>query len=201
VQATGSHFYDHRAGLDMRARETYLHARGLEYVHETPRPIAACAAVSHMTTEWAKKGLLATFVEDYRARARSDNGGVWPSPLPVEDVLDSYVGRKAVEFVERYDDSRPMCLFVGFAGPHEPWDAPFPYATMYRAEETPKPVLVPANDPALPETVRTKRGFAAFPSAVLANIPNIRANYCGKISLIDDHIGRIVSLAAPSLPF
>ena len=113
AQVGKTHFYDHRAGLDMRAREPYLHARGFEYVHETPGPIAACATISHMTTEWAAKGLLAAFVDDYRARTRSGNGDVWPSPLPVEDVLDSYVGRKAVEFIDGYADPRPMFLFVG----------------------------------------------------------------------------------------
>src|SRR6185312_7260641 len=99
AQICKTHFYDQRAGLDMRAREPYLHARGFEYVHETPGPIAACATISHMTVEWAKKGLLAPFVADYRARMRSESGGIWPSPLPVDEVLDSYVGRKAVEFI------------------------------------------------------------------------------------------------------
>jgi len=165
----------------------------LELVHETPGPIASSGVISYLSEEWAAKGLLGKFVDDYRARAQSVSGGVWPSPLPADDFLDGYIGRKAVELVEHYDDPRPLCLFVGFGGPHDPWDAPLPYATMYRAEETPKPVPIPASDPALPETVRDKRDFAAFPQPVVANVANIRANYYGKISLIDDQVGRIVA--------
>jgi arylsulfatase len=192
AQVGKTHFYDHRAGLDMRSREPYLHARGLEYVHETPGPIAACATVSHLSAEWTAKGLLGAFVDDYRARARSESGGVWPSPLPVEDFLDSYVGRKAVEFVESYDDPRPMCLLVGFGGPHDPWDAPEPYASMYRPKDAPKPIPVPDGNLRLPDSVKTKRDFAVFPPALLANVPNIRTNYYGKISLIDDCVGQIL---------
>ena len=35
-----SHFYPHGRGVDMVEREPYMHARGWEYVHETPGPMA-----------------------------------------------------------------------------------------------------------------------------------------------------------------
>ena len=176
----------------MRSREPYMHARGLEYVHETPGPGVVGRTISYMSEEWRAKGLLERYVEDYRERARSETGGVWPSPLPVEDFLDSYVGRKAVQFVERYDDRRPMCLFVGFGGPHEPWDAPGLYAKMYRPEDTAKPTPIPNGYATLSDTLKAKRDFAVLPAAILGNVANIRANYYGKISLIDDNIGYIL---------
>ena len=66
-----------------------------------------------------------------------------PSPVDVDDHLDSYVGRQAEAFVEGYDSPAPLCLFVGFPGPHEPFDAPGPYATMY-ALDTPRPISAAA---------------------------------------------------------
>jgi choline-sulfatase len=192
AQVGKTHFYQHKAGVDMRSREPYMHARGLEYVHEIPGPNAAGHAISYVSEEWRAKGLLGKYVEDYRERARSETGGVWPSPFPVEDFLDSYVGRKAVEFVERYDDRRPMCLFVGFGGPHEPWDAPGHYANMYRPEDTAKPTPIPDQYAALSDALKAKRDFAVLPAAILGNVANIRANYYGKISLIDDNIGYIL---------
>ncbi|MGH8714650.1 MAG: sulfatase family protein [Casimicrobiaceae bacterium] len=192
AQVGKTHFYEHKAGMHLRDREPYMHARGLEYVHETTGPRAARRTVSYMTEAWMAKGLLGKFVDDYRARARSETGGVWPSPLPVEDFLDSYIGRKAVEFVGGYDDRRPMCLFVGFGGPHEPWDAPGRYAEMYKPEDAPRPIPIPAGYAALPDAVKAKRDFAVLPAAVMANVPSIRANYYGKISLIDDNIGYIL---------
>ena len=60
-----------------------------------------------------------------------------PSALPVEEFSDSYIGREAVRFIDGYDRDEPMALFVGFGGPHEPWDAPGEYATLYDPDKTP----------------------------------------------------------------
>lgn len=192
AQVGKTHFYEHLAGVHMRSREPYLHARGLEYVHETTGPNAARRTPSYLTDEWKSKGLFETFVDDYRARAESTTGGVWASPLPIEDFLDSYVGRKAIDFVERYDDPRPMCLMVGFGGPHDPWDAPGRYAEMYKPEDAPTSIPVPAGYYTLPDSIMAKRDFEVLPPPVLANVAGIRANYYGKISLIDDNIGLIL---------
>lgn len=186
------HLYEHKTGVHLKSREPYLHARGLEYVHETTGPISARRTYSYLTDEWMAKGLFDSFIEDLRARAQSGDGGVWPSSLPVEYHLDSYVGRKAVEFVETYSDPRSMCLFVGFGGPHDPWDAPDHYAEMYRPSETPIPIPIACQDPALPGAVKAKPDFVVQPAGVLANMAKIRANYYGKLSLIDDNVGYVL---------
>jgi choline-sulfatase len=191
-----SHYYEQSAGLDMRDREAYMHDRGLEYVHETTGPHATCQVTSYITDAWEKKGLWQKFKQDYLERAEAGGAMVRPSPLPVEDFLDSYIGRKAVEFVEAYQDQRPMCLFVGFGGPHEPWDAPREYATEYKAEETPEPIPIPENMESQPEWILSKKDFAVWPEQVLAKTPEIRANYYGKISLIDSWVGRILGAFA-----
>ncbi len=187
-----SHYYEHRPGLHMRDREPYMHARGLEYVDETPGPHATCRTASYMTDDWEKKGLWELFKQDYRERGEAGGGMVRPSPLPVEDFLDSYIGRRAAEFVGTYEDKRPMCLFVGFGGPHEPWDAPGKYAEMYQPTETPAPIPISETYRSLAGWIRAKWDFKVWPQSVLNNIPEIRANYYGKISLIDYWIGRIL---------
>ena len=192
AQVGKAHFYEYKSGEHLRSREPYVRARGLEYVHETTGPNSARRTFSYMTDDWKVKGLFQSFLEDFRARAQSETGGVWRSSLPVEDHLDSYVGRKAVEFVETYRDPRPMCLFVGFGGPHDPWDAPGRYAEMYNPEETPNPIPIPDGLSSLPDAVKTKPDFAVQPIALRANVANIRANYYGKVSLIDDNIGYIL---------
>ena len=184
-----------RGSICANARHT-KHGRGLEYVHETAGPNGSKRTLSYLTDEWAKKGLLETFIEDIRAREDSPSGGVWASPLAVDDFLDSYIGRKAAQFVEGYADERPMCLFVGFGGPHEPYDAPGPYATMYRPEETPQPMPVPKAYAELPEWVTAKSDFEVYPAEMLASVPEMRANYYGKMSLIDDNVGHILDAFA-----
>jgi arylsulfatase A-like enzyme len=186
------HYYQHNRRTDLRTREPFLHACGFTYVHETAGPGASVRTKSYVADEWERKGLMQALIQLDVERRNADEEAVRPSPLPVDDYLDSYIGRKAVEFVDAYADPRPLCLSVGFAGPHDPWDAPGVYATMYRPQDTPPPIPVPAAYATLRESVKRKKAFQVWHAASLALVPQIRANYYGKISLIDDRIGRIL---------
>ena len=187
-----AHYYVHAPGTDLRQREDYMHARGFEYVHETTGPGASSGTVSYVTDEWERKGLWERVKQDYADRRAAGGEVVRASPLPVDDFLDSYIGRKAAEFVDAYADPRPMCLFVGFGGPHDPWDAPGSYATMYRPQDTPVPIPIPVKYATLPDWLRRKHAMRIVSQTALALIPQIRANYYGKISLIDYRIGCIL---------
>jgi len=186
-----SHYYSHLKE-HLRVHEPYMHARGFDYVHETTGPWATLRTDSYMTDHWKGLGLLDTFREDYERRRQSRPFGVWPSPLPTEEFLDSYIGRQAVRFIGDYDRSEPMCLFVGFGGPHEPWDAPGDYATMYDPAEVPAPV--PAADPAehLPEYARQRMFEGRVEGLTEGTARQIKANYYGKISLVDHWVGEIL---------
>ena len=190
-----SHYYEHKAGLHLSQREDYMHARGLEYVHETTGPRATRVTESYLTDEWREKGLLDLFRKDYAER-RSGKVIVRPSPLPVEDFMDGYIGRKAVEFISEYRDPRPICLFVGFSGPHDPWDAPGEYATMYDPDQTPPPIPISPRRQALPDPVREKPDFAVEEGLTNEDIRMIRANYYGKISFVDHWCGEILKAFA-----
>jgi arylsulfatase A-like enzyme len=146
-----------------------------------------------MTDSLEKANLYQVFKEDYAVRCgvRKENPFlVRPSPLPVEHYLDSYVGRVAEEYLASYEESCPLCLFVGFPGPHEPWDAPGEYATMYAEESVPDPIPWSQGD--LPESIAGMEDFRPMGSSTLENIRRVRTNYYGKISLIDSWIGRII---------
>ena len=187
-----SHYYDPGRGGHMRDREAYMRVRGFEFVHETTGPQATVRMDSYVTDEWKRRGLWETVAGDYRKRELPGELIVDPSPLAVEDYLDSYIGQQAEAFVGAYEHSQPLCLFVGFAGPHEPYDAPGPYAAMYRPEDTPRPIPVPEQYKALPDRIRNKKAFEVVPQVTLDRIPQVRASYYGKISLIDFWVGRIL---------
>jgi choline-sulfatase len=186
-----SHFYEH-GGLHMREREPYMHARGLDDVHETTGPWATVNTDSYMTDDWATKGLLKAFRDDYQKRRETGPCAVWPSPLPTEDFMDSYIGRAGVEWIDAYVGDKPPCLFVGFGGPHEPWDAPGEYAEMYGPADTPPPI--PLADPGewVPEKARERMLNRRIAGMTEENIRGIRANYYGKITLIDHWIGQLI---------
>ncbi|MFQ6097102.1 MAG: sulfatase, partial [Armatimonadota bacterium] len=150
-----SHFYSH-AGGHLRDHEGYMHARGLDHVHETTGPWATVTTDSYMTDDWREKGLLQAFRDDYLERREAGPCAVWPSPLPTDDFLDSYIGRKAVEWIESYAGDKPVCAFVGFGGPHEPWDAPGEYATMYDSREMPPAIPAEELGEWVPEKARRR---------------------------------------------
>ena len=199
-----SHYYTHLSGEHLSEQEDYMHARGLDYVHETTGPRATLWADSYLTDYWKSKGLLKSFRQDYIKRSKmkgpkgpekTDRCPVWPSPLPEEDFIDSYIGRKAVEFIGSYQDTNPLCVFVGFGGPHPPWDAPGRYASMYDPESMPAPI--PADSPGrwVPEKVLERMGREKKAKNISKeNIQKAAANYYGKISLIDYWIGKILSV-------
>jgi choline-sulfatase len=185
-----SHYYMH-TGQHMRDCEGYMHSRGLDYVHETTGPWATVNTDSYMTDQWREKGLLKAFRDDYLKRREHGNRSVWASPLPVEDFMDSYIGRKAVEFIDSYDEDKSFCLFVGFGGPHEPWDAPGEYATMYDPDETPP--HIPPEEPAewVADHAAERMQQGRINEMTEGEIKKLRANYYGKISLIDSWFGKI----------
>jgi arylsulfatase A-like enzyme len=193
-----SHFYEHVAGDHLRNHEDYMHARGIDFVHETTGPWATVKTGSYMSDYWGPERWKA-FQGDY-ARRRDNPFAVWASPLPTEDFPDSYVGRRAVDFIEGFDGGQPICLFVGFGGPHEPFDAPGEYAGMYDPAACPAPIPPePAEGlpPAAAAYVGSRGRFLGTgerldPEGVAA----VRANYYGKISLIDAWIGRILDALA-----
>ncbi len=191
-----AHYYVHKEEIEhMKDREPYMHARGFDYVHETTGPFATQVTRSYMTDEWEGKGLYEIFNEDYNERAESRGLMVRQSPLPVEEFPDSYVGRKTVEFIRNYDKDKPVCLFAGFGGPHDPWDAPGEYATMYDPAETPGAIPFPEKNRTLPEVVRNKHDLQGRDELTPEITRNIQANYFGKITLVDYWFGQILEAA------
>lgn len=188
-----SHYYGH-GGFHMREREPYMRARGFDYVHETTGPWATVTTDSYMTDQWQAKGLLDAFREDYgKRREAREQVSVWPSPLPTEDFPDSYVGRQAVRFIGEYDRDQPFALFVGFGGPHEPWDAPGEYAAMYDAARTPPPIEPAEPGPWVPEHAAAWQRSGRVGTMAPDDVRRLRASYYGKISLVDHWFGRILA--------
>lgn len=153
-----THFGSDRPGRDFVAHERVVQARGFHHVHQIPGPAALAKTESHLSRRWERLGLLETYREDYRWRAASAGAAAWASPLPLEEFADSYVGARAEEWLVAYRRAELFLLVVGFGGPHPPFDAPEPYASMYRPETIPDPI--PPGEPGswLPEYVRERSG-------------------------------------------
>ena len=185
-----THLHPHRG--DLRERADLLQAYGLDDVDEIGGPRASTHVMSHMTAEWEHKGLLDAYREDYAERFANKPHVARPSTLPLEDYADVYVGQQAKRYLESYGRDQPWFCWVSFGGPHEPWDAPEPYASLYRPEDMPPPVPRPEADQPRPRGWLDHHMEHNSPDLAPGDVGAMRANYAGNVTLIDEQIGQIV---------
>ena len=190
------HYYSWPLVRHLEEREDYVRALGFDHVHETTGPHFARTIGSRLTDHWEAAGLYEAFRAGYaRAGAGRRPWDVVRHPLPVEEHLDSYIGRVATEFITGYSGREPLALFVGFGGPHDPWDAPGEYATMYEPDAVPPPIPLAEPGPWVPPAAaaRMRAGRLDGPQGMgAADCRRLRANYFGKVTLIDRWIGTIL---------
>jgi arylsulfatase A-like enzyme len=180
----------HRRGPDIRKFEYVLNSYGLDDVDEIRGPRASTETICHMTTRWESLGLLKAYRKDLQERTGENKTLIRPSPLPLAEYYDVYVGQRAREYLRDYNRAAPWFCWVSFAGPHEPWDTPEPYASMYRPEDMPEPLKRPPLRDRGPHGELDQR-FAESREKI-ANARELRANYAGKVTLIDDQVGEIL---------
>ncbi|MCJ7438191.1 MAG: sulfatase-like hydrolase/transferase [Acidimicrobiia bacterium] len=121
-----------------------------------------------------------------------------PSPLPLGDYIDTWHGDLAVRWLEQYDGDVPFFAFVGFPGPHDPWDAPRAAVDAY----APSDVTMPRSTrrPDLEGTDGYGRLLGAFlglsDTDTMSDtaIQGMRRAYAANVSIIDDALGRLLGV-------
>ncbi len=102
--------------------------------------------------------------------------------LPLEDYVESWITENTLEFVSR-DHDRPFFAWCGFCGPHDPFDPPRPYDTMYPVDEVALPPNYGIDIDGNPREITLEQETMGR---------RVVANYYGLVTLIDDMIGRIM---------
>lgn len=122
----------------------------------------------------------------------------WKSPLghgtnpaPYQKCGTDLLGETAVNYLNTVRKSdQPFFMWLSFPDPHTPYQAPEPYASMYKPEEVPMP---PKDDLGTkPERVRVANIMDGLDIADEGTIRRIRAIHYGMISFIDDAIGKVL---------
>ena len=188
-----THLHPHNG--DLREREDLMNTYGLDDVNEIGGPRASANVLSHMTAIWEGKGVWEAYRADYRERFSTKPHLVRSSTLEFEDYADVYVGQQAKQYLQDYEREEPWCCWVSFGGPHEPWDTPEPYTSMYDPEDMPPAIPRP------PAGERPKGHLDGLmqrvnPTFEPGEIGRLRANYAGNVTLIDDQIGEILDAIA-----
>lgn len=120
-----------------------------------------------------------------------------PLPIPLDDYIDAWEGREAVRWIEQTDTDQPFFVFIGFPGPHDPWDAPVEAVERYKNAEISMPATT--RRPDLDGTGnygKLLQGFLGLADSDTMTddaIHGMRRAYSADISVIDDAVGSIVA--------
>ena len=175
-------FHYEEPGMPHDDISAWYDSLGIDHPCELPEPYGAPWYRNEYSEFLKGKGLLETYLDDLCDRFDAgDATVVRPAPLPPNDHPDSYVARRVIEIIDRCHADRPLFLCVSFPGPHSPFDAPGEYARLFDPEEMELP-------PNVPEIVT--QGKHRYDRA---HIRRAQASYFGRIRMIDDRIGDIIS--------
>ena len=193
---------------DARAQQGQMQAYGFSEPIETVGKLASVIIGTEYGDHLADRGLLSTYRE--WVSQRMYGGGVqtnaetlpnWAAasiPLPTEDYIDAWHGQRVVRWLEERDGDQPWFLWVGFPGPHDPWDAPADFVDLYRGTAMPMPATL--RRPDIPD----EGPFADFLSFFVWNhshsatftddqVQEVRRYYYANVTLIDEAVGKIRS--------
>lgn len=115
-----------------------------------------------------------------------------PTPFPVEEQYPYRIVSDAIAAVDRRDTGRPFFLWVSFPEPHNPYQVPEPYFSMFPPESVPDRLAGPA-------AIEAKgNDFVWLRRLVEEKRPGYddlwrryRSSYCGMLRLLDDQIRRL----------
>ena len=193
-----THLYQHIAGNDTNDKIDVIKEWGFDDIHEITGPIASIGLDSPYTEYLKEKGLLEIhrkYLRDYAIEWRRGEAKPWklkPSPLPTEDHLDSYTGQKAVDWINNYQSEKPFYLQICFPGPHDPFDSPQEYRDIYDSEKMPIGILEKPEKP-YPGNITFVLNWSGLEGMTKAQNQLMKTFYYGKITLIDEWIGKIMS--------
>jgi choline-sulfatase len=181
---------------------------GFAEVHETGDKFAS-SRPNRYTDHLRARGLLDAYrqhIADRSYQGENESGRnatkrvpMWdstPVPLPIDDYIDTWHGDLAVRWIEQYERAEPFFLFVGFPGPHDPWDAPQAAVDCYRDVEPSMPAST--RRPEIEGTGRYGRMLRAFLDLSDTDtmtddaIRGMRRAYAADVTVIDDAVGRIL---------
>lgn len=165
-----------------KTMQDYYAALGLDYCEDISTPYSTRVEGEHCRYEehLAKLGLLKDYYNDMHERLLKNSYMVRPNVVKPEDHNDHFIADKGIELIKSIPKDVPFCTFISLPGPHPPLDAPGRYATMYDPE---KIKLAP--------NVRKRYKFSEG-KVDEKELRAMRANYYGKITMIDDCIGKVL---------
>jgi arylsulfatase A-like enzyme len=159
--------------------EDYYKGIGIDHYRDVSATFETIGANGRYEEYLRKIGKYDAQVKDLKARLKKNQYEAIPSLLEAKETGDWMITDLAAEFFRQTPTSQPYMMMLGFSNPHSPMDPSGDYAKMY--------------DPA---TLRLRENVKAFQrgdtTVDIDEIRKVRAAYLGKISFLDDLVGRLI---------
>jgi arylsulfatase A-like enzyme len=122
---------------------------------------------------------------------------MFTSPLPPEIHDTTYITDLGLGFMERHLDAhggKPFFCTVSYVDPHDPYDPPEPYASMFDPADMPEALPAEWEADEIETLRRSQQRFHGFDKVFQRPelIRKLRALYHGSLRLIDDQVARLV---------
>jgi len=153
---------------------------GLDHCEDISTPFTTPTGHSSYQTYLRTLNLLNPYCRDMAVRMADGEYIPRASVVAPQQHNDSYIARRGIDFIKKQPNDKPFCLVISLPGPHPPMDAPGEYATMFDPQKLHLPPNIPARF-----SYRRK-------SYDESKLRAMRANYYGKIALIDTCVGQIM---------
>lgn len=191
-----------RAGMHAREMDHNLAAWGFDDRVEVNDPIGTrfmgCAYTDYLESRGWLTGHQ-EYMHAWVAQMRDGDVKPWdqpPAPVPDGEDIDSFIGRRAVEWLRDHaqeGERQPFYLQVQFTGPHDPYDAPTVWRDRYRPVEL-DPGIAALPAPPTPRLIQARLERApTLAAASTEQRQRWRANYYANVSLIDHWIGQLLA--------
>jgi choline-sulfatase len=153
------HFWAPSLARDVDEKAELMHGYGFDETFEIVGKMASAKVDDLYTRYLDSKGKLGAYRDALNATRHLEREDAdahlarvyleaRPAPIDPVDHVDWWVGRKAVEWLRNYERSQPFFLWVGWPGPHPPYDAP-----RYWEEQVNEPRVEHWSRPQIPESL------------------------------------------------
>jgi choline-sulfatase len=200
------HFWMHSKHPDRTSWDfiPFMESLGFDESIETLGKHASLRRDNPYSSHLRQRGLLEAYEQMLRDLSYATDGSqstpTWdasPCDMPIDDYVDAWHGIETERWIENYDHDDPFFLWVGFPGPHDPWDAPQAARDWYSDIEVPGPGSFAPPD--LTDTknlsglIEMMMSIADSATLTPERLNTVRVAYYAAVAIIDKAIGRIVS--------
>ena len=116
--------------------------------------------------------------------------------IPAEAYFDVWAADQAVTYIENRSSEAPFFLFVGFPNPHNPFEPPEPYASLYNPSEMPLPESFHSDlseKPPHQAKYKVEGRTSNYEYLDKDRLQRVIAYYYASITMIDDQVGKIMN--------